>query len=777
MLDPMNPHPSLHPDYTRSLRPGEGDDFDPATITEPIVEPFQAPQDAEEDEPEEESRANEEADLVRKLEDQWREARAWMGPAHELGNKCHEFYDNEQWEGKQKNAMRQEGRPALVVNKVAKAVDNITGRERATRYDWKAAPMGADEVLAANAMDHGLKAVANQTNAKYAISDAFESAVIGPMGVLDIWYDETNPDEEQIRVDNIPWEEFFFDPFTKRRDLHDCRYTIRVRILDIDLAKSAWPDKADELDAATLAMPMRDKQEVLSDYDNTDDGRPHTGILGEMDDVNDSRDRVTVREHQYWVLERASWIRMPDGRAFDFDPANIQQMAMLQAQGGEYMSGLKRKYYLATCTNKVLLDYKPSPSPYQRFTQVPIWCKRDRDGRPYGLVALMMDAQREINVNLSKANESLRSRHLLYQPGALGATTAEQAAKAISRANFVLEVADVAGVKIGTDAADTNLFIELMDRAEKHLDDIIGNNEASYGDQGNEKSGVAIQARVAQQGLTMGKVFDNLRFARQFVGEMLIALMQKHYTPQKLARIIHSQVAQAAGVGVNAFGQPTGQQPDLTWLGQAMSSPIMQMKFDVQITDVGESATERQAQFQQMSDVLGLLPDQMKTQFLPDLVRATDWVDAEAMAGKLQQMMQAQNQQRPDLREFLNMAFEKMPAAAQQAILQQLGLPTDLTPTPSPLPPPAVDPNTVIKAQAESQRTSQQAAADMVKHAAMLNHNAQQQATDRVHQARQQALDQQHEAGMALLQHQQALQQAQQQADLAPPPANPGALS
>lgn len=762
MMDPMNPHPSLDPAYTRSLGVGQGDDFDPATMTDPVapmVEPYETPDEQLDPEEIEDTQEAEEGELVRKLEDQWSEARTWMEPAHALGRKCHEFYDGEQWEVRQKEALRKEGRPALVINKTARAVDNITGRERATRYDWKAAPVGADEILAANAMDHGLKAISNQTNAKYAISDAFESAVIGPVGVLEVWYDDQNPEEESIRVDSVPWDEWYTDPFSRRRDQHDARYNIRVRILDMDVAKAAYPHKAEELDAGAREMSLREKQPILSDYDNVDDGRPYMGELGLLGDGGGSRPRLLVREHQYWVLERARWVRMPDGRAYDYDTTPPGPMAQYIGQGGEPMSGLKRCYYLATVTDRILLDYRKSPNPYDRFSYVPIWCKRDRDGRPYGLVALMMDAQKEINVNLSKANESLRSRHLLYQPGALGATTADQAAKAIARANFVLEVADVNGVKIGTDAADTALFINLMDRAEKHLDDIVGNNEASYGDQGNEKSGVAIQARVAQQGLTLGKVFDNLKFARQFVGEMLIALMQRYYTPQKLLRVIHAQAMQAAGVGVNAFGQPTGRQPDLSWLAQAMSGPIMQMKFDVIVGDTGESATERQAQFQQMNEVLALLPDQMKAGFLPDLVRATDWLDAEAMAGKLEELMQSQSQQRPDLKEFLNITFEKMPAAAQQAILQQLGLPTDLAPAPTPAPPPPVDPNAVIKARAEDTRT----AADVMKHAASLAHDA-----------HTQARDQQHEVGLAFLQHQQALQQAERRAALTPSPVPPG---
>lgn len=737
--------------------------FGPQT---PIVEPYESPVRDPEDDDTGETRDGQEQELVGRLDADWAEARAWFGPVRIRERKAREFYDGEQWAAAQRQKLKAAGKPDLVTNKIAKAIDNITGRERASRYNWNCAPNGNDAILASAAMTHGLKAIANQTDAKYEISEAFEDAMFC-YGIVELAYDDSTPDEYDTIVERVPSDEFYFDPFSRHRGFKDCRYTIRVKVMDLDTAESAWPAKVEQLRSAVTSQEMGERQFILSDYDNLDDNLPHMGRVGEFTAGDSERSRVEVREHQYWVLEQAQWIRMPDGRFFDWDETQPMQMAGYLQQGGERMSGRRKRFYVANVCQSILLDYARSKYPWPRFNYVPIWCKRDRDGRPYGLVDVMIDSQKEVNVNLSRANEALRSRHLIHGPGALGNTTQAQAGAKLAQANFVLEVADPNAVKIGTDAADAAMFVELMDRAEKHIDDAVGNNDTAYGDPDHTAvSGKAKQLQVAQQALVLGKVFDNLKYARLQIGEMLVAIMQKFYTVERLQRIIHGQVLQASGVGITPQGSQQGVEPDLQWLGKAFSDDITQLKFDVQIEDVGETATERQAQMDQMTDVLGLLPDNMKLQFLPDLIRASDWVGSEAMAGKIEQMIQQQSQAGPDLKDYINAGFKDLPAQAQRQWLQEVNLPTDLTPSPAqqqgaqkgqegPRQPPPLNPNTVMSEQGKM---------------AALHVKAQ-------HEASQASIQRTHEEIMAARLHQQHLEAQAQAAKLAPKPRPSGGAS
>jgi hypothetical protein len=112
------------------------------------------------------------------------------------------------------------------------------------------------------------------------------------------------------------------------------------------------------------------------------------------------------------------------------------------------------------------------------------------------------------------------------------------------------------------------------------------------------------------------------------MGEYLLALMQRYYRPAKLARIIEAQAIKV------------GAQQSLDWLGAAFANPITQLRFDVEVSDVGESDTERQAEMQQRIELMAYVPDQLKPIFLPDLIRSSDWAGAEEMAAKLEQALQ-----------------------------------------------------------------------------------------------------------------------------------------
>lgn len=304
-----------------------------------------------------------------------------------------------------------------------------------------------------------------------------------------------------------------------------------------------------------------------------------------------------------------------DAAAAIFDGATVHQ-------------GTRRCYYYAICVGETVLESAKSPYRHDHgFPYVPVWAYRNRYNRPFGPGLMQLDAQRDLNVNYSRATEAIRSRYALLRSNALGKKiTLEQFTDLLGRPNFAAEVDMPEAIKIESDAQLTGTWLQLGEKVEKEIDDIVGHNEAAYGDKSNERSGTAIRARQQAQSLNYGELFDNLAFARRIAGEIIVSLVQQFYTPEKIRRIIEAQ-AQMDG------------DANIDWLDKVMAGPITQLRFNIKIEDQVQSTTERQAALQQRIELIGMLPDPLKPVMLPSTIRMTDDPEKDELAARLEQML------------------------------------------------------------------------------------------------------------------------------------------
>lgn len=573
---------------------------------------------------------SDEAALVRRCKAQWQEGFSWLAPARTEALEDRAIYDGDgQWPEKVKRARELDNKPTTAINVVGKAVDNMGGKERANRYSWKVLPIGDADVRSASAMTKCLAYLADVTKAKYAMSLAADDARKGPFGVLEVGLDDANPARESLFVKQGDPFEWVFDPYTRQPDLSDCRYMVKFRQVDLDLAEAAFPEKAEQLRALASASrdPFGPRARVAGDYGNAPAGAGGTGENSMPLDVDPERERVLLREHHWWVNEPGDFFALPDGRVYDWTEAIARPdfFDLVQA-GGKRRKGTKRCFYVTVVCGDALISHQKSEYPFERFPAVIVWCYRDRNGLPYGVIRRMRDPQRSLNVAFARFNEAARSRWAIWKKGALGNTRAADVARRIGSSTFTLEVAQPENFQIGSDKGDAQLWDGMMDRAASYVDDTSGQNEASYGDKSPETSGIAIQTKVAQQMQNLGIVFDYVRLARLLVGEMLLALFQKFTDPAKAARILETAVRR------------DGQQDELAWLAAGGADPIGQAKYDVAIEDQAETATERRAMMELAVQLVGMAEGPQRAKLLPGIVRMSDFENKEEMAAALEEV-------------------------------------------------------------------------------------------------------------------------------------------
>lgn len=580
--------------------------------------------------------------LSSRLEAEYKEARGWMEPARKRIKEAREFYDGKTWNDEQRLALEEAERPAGEFNQIFKAINNLCGRQRDSRLNFKALPKGADDVLKAAGVTRGLEHLEDATGFGWTESESFKDALFG-IGWVELGHDDTDPTREAIFCSYVPDDEMLFDPYGRRKDLSDFRYLVRLKEVDLDVAIQGLGKQHEaKLRQAVLDRKNEEYGDKQGDYNNRDDGRPHAGRSGQLADSKNERERVLLREHQYWEIEDYEFLDMPNGDRIDWD-ANDPTLIEHVMAGGVLKRGKKRCYYTALMAGSHILTNEKDNLPFNRFRYVALWGFRDRAGRPFGVVEPMKWPQRELNVNRSRLIEAIRNRGVFVDPGAQlppGMTMAD-IAKALARANFALPISP-ASVQIVTDQAQVGDYAGLMETSRREIDDVIGLNEAAYGDKGNEKSGKAIQARIAQQGLNLGEMFDNWRYFRLQVGEMLLALALKYWSPEKWARIIEASVIQEhQGLAAQAAmrGAPLPQQVDLSWIRPAVAGINSLLRFDVKIIDQAETTTERAATMEQAIQLAGMMPDPAKAAVVPDIIRMSDFEGKEEMASKAEQAL------------------------------------------------------------------------------------------------------------------------------------------
>lgn len=576
------------------------------------------------------------------LEQQFKESAAGSRDWREDGIEDQDFYDGNQWASEQIRILLDEGRPPIVINQTAKAVNNMLGREAASRFSFLVSPIAGSFRIAAEDMTRGLEYVADQVELDVVTSDVFENAAKGPMGWFGIHFNDHEAGVEPIQVESVHPLNMFWDPHSRKRDLSDCRYLIRVKVVDLDQALGWYPDAATELEArAAVANPWDSETGcqvlVSDDYGNRAGPAYAPGYEG-TGWYDSQRRRVALREHWWYVNELADVLALPDGRDVDWDPTSPLVLNLLQTvPGAQRMVKRRRCYHYAICAGDLVVhvDRSPYDVAWRAYPYVPLWCYRSRKGEPYGMVHNMKWPQIELNVARSKFNESVRSLGVIYGKESTTPQERKQIDKAIRRPNFSVAVQDPKAVQFVDNKADSAYWLKIMETSRAEVDEVAGQNEAAYGDPSNEKSGVAIERRVTQQNQNMGRLWDNLRYARKVLGERILGLMMAFWPLEKLRHILA-----AAAIDEN-------EQPDLTWLDafDGVENPLGQLKFLVKLQDQDETATERQASMQHRIEMMQLIQDPgLVEELLPDTLRATDWAGAEDMAKKVEDYLQRRAQ-------------------------------------------------------------------------------------------------------------------------------------
>lgn len=577
---------------------------------------------------------------------------AWWDEARELhaDNRRQQYIDADyrdgmQWRPDDAAILIERGQMPLGYPLIKQMRDWITGTERRTRIDWNVLPRNEDDVETAPIKTALMKYISDVNGISFERSRVFDDAVDVGVGWMEVCYSRDQADEP-ITGSHTDWKCIWWDPYSRKNDLSDCRYIHRAKFTDLDYAIAMFPDRADKLRAA--AVNTMDPETEVMDMDmavpmmffsTTSEPSPSPNTPGSYVLRHGGAGHHFGRQR---VLLVETWYRQPkpiqimsgdpdlDGQRFD--PNNPEHVELKESGAVSLVDSVTEEVRVAFWTPGHLLKEQASPYRHNRFPFVPCWgYRRHRDGMPYGVIRLTRDAQDEYNKRRSKALFLLSTCKVEYEVGAFEQGDEEEMLEEYARPDGRIRLANGAlsnsKVRVTHNQALAQSEIDLMQEAKSNIYEVSGVTRENTGQDTNASSGRAILAKQQQGAVTTAELFDNFRRFIQLSGQTMLSVMEQFITMPKVFRI----------VGPNGAAQwERVNQIRITDEGLAVfENDITRHAADFVVDEMDYRETHRMALAEQLFDLLSKIDPGVALQLLDAAIELTDIPNKRLLAARV----------------------------------------------------------------------------------------------------------------------------------------------
>jgi hypothetical protein len=555
-------------------------------------------------------------------------------------------------------------RPCLTINKLPQHVRQVTNQQRQNRPSGKVIP--ADDkadVAVAEVFDGIIRHIEYMSDADVAYDTACDNQVVCGEGYIRVLTEYAREDsfDQDLRIGRVRNSfSVYMDPTIQ----DPCGSDAQWCFITEDLVKADYERQFP--DAAPISSIMT------------------RGIGDQSLSMWLSENTIRIAEYFYIDHQKATLNLYPGNvSAFKNSPQDKQYQAMFNKPIRTREVDRRRVMWVKTNGYEVL-DEREWPGKYIPVVRV-VGNEFEVDGRLYvsGLVRNAKDAQRMYNYWVSQEAEMLalapKAPFIAYGGQFEGY---EMQWKTANTNNWPYlevnpDVTDGAGnvlplpQRAQPPMAQTGLIQAKMGAAED-IKATTGQYNASLGQQGNERSGKAILARVQEGDTGTYHFVDNLGRAIRHITRQLVDLIPKIYDTERVARIVgvDGEVSMAK---INPT-QPEPVKKIVDAAGNVIEkiyNPTVGI-YDVVITTGPSYLTKRQEAVEAMANILQTSPQLW--QVAGDLfIKNMDWPGAQEMAARFKKIIDpkvlADDDKSPELQ-----SAEQMVEALTQQLNQTMGM-------------------------------------------------------------------------------------------------------
>lgn len=547
---------------------------------------------------------------IRQLMSWWREVRDYCSDNRVEMAMDEDFVDSLQWTPAEKQELEARGQMPLVYNEIQLATKWITGTEKMTRVDWSVLPREPDDEQGAQIKTQVLKYLSDVNRFPFERSAAFEEAIKAGIGWLEVGI--RHDGDEPIFISQETWRNIWKDPMSRKLDMSDCRYLMRSKVLDLDIACSIFPDATGRLrmESDSFArLPWRNNDiDVMSGLYTPP---MHNALY--PSDMDYHRPVVRLVECWYRSIENVNVLRGGSFSGQIFNENVLAHQRALNDGRAIIISDVPKmvmRVAIFTLGGYLIYDQR-SPYIHNQFPFVPIYAfRRAQDLQPYGVPRQCRDPQIDLNKRRSKALFILSTNKVIADEGAVDDPEAfEQEAARPDQIVWKKQNKNIEFIN-NTQLAESHLQLALQDS--EFIRQTSGVTGENLGLDTNAISGKAIIAKQRQGGVTTAGLFDNLRLSTQLAGELLLSLVEQFYDEPKVIRIVgNRQSAQFYSIN-----QP---QPD-----GSITNDITARQADFKVSEADFNESYRQAMFESMMELISRQPPEIAMKLMDLVVDFSD---------------------------------------------------------------------------------------------------------------------------------------------------------
>jgi len=492
------------------------------------------------------------------------------------------FYEGDQWDPKDVETLKGQGRPALSFNRIKPQIDLTTGVQEEQKIDIKVIGRTKEDTPVADGLSQLIKFICDQNDFDMRQGDLFQDGVICGRGWISVdqdfdddWIDGKTlirtADPREIRI-----------PKNRERDISDCDWILQIRSFSREKVKQLWPEAAENLQAA---FHVTDAVAGGSTTPPTTSAFPGYGKASDAKTVATGEipapDSVEVIAAQWKEWKQRKFLL--DTMTRDIKPVEDEAAAteaILTVPTLKLLTKRVAEIHYARVCSGVLLESGLTPHEDSFYSLVPFFAYRGRK-KDYGIVKNLKDPQREANKRRSQL------LHIINTSANAGWITDDE-----DLANELEEKSSTPGfVAVKTKASTYERIqpqtmpvgiLRMEEEAKDDMKAISGINADLLGMREATQSGVAIDLRM-RQGLTIiGRVFSNFRYALKQVTRLIISRIVQYMPAEEMARILGPEV-----------------QPDV--IAKIKSKEVL--KYDVVIAQSPSTPSIRISNFIMMMDL------------------------------------------------------------------------------------------------------------------------------------------------------------------------------
>lgn len=427
-------------------------------------------------------------------------------------------------------------RQNFTFNRIRRTVNMITGYQRKHRKTLKVVPRENADEETADLFSKLIIHAVESDKMLHTFSDAFHrGGLVSGQGFLQLWMDYTSdPISGDIRLSYVPYNAIVIDPFFRNKDLSDCNGMWVRKFMTKREAIAMIPDKAEQIaDLPAMRAGSNDgKFQYMPENYNQ-----HQFPL------------VTYDEFYYRDFREATFLGDKEGESIEWSgtPEELEEYLFYYPDVITWTQSVPTVNLAILVQGKVMYEGW-NTCQLDSYPFVPLFGYFNPDLPYYSLrvqsvVRGLRDAQyiynRRKNIEFSIVESQVNSGWI-YKENAL-VNPSDVFLSGQGRGIALKNGAQMTDVQRIEPARIDASMIELSKIMADEIQQISGVTEELLGAGIDDVAGVLSRIRQDAGLVTLEILFDNADLALQLLGNKMLKMIQKNYTPGKVIQITEKE--------------------------------------------------------------------------------------------------------------------------------------------------------------------------------------------------------------------------------------------